>query len=343
MQRSSVAGRRFDILCGFIMVNDGKNPVFFDILRDILKGLLNMIDREYDEVEEIVELILNDYNNKRDIDKMAMFHQPDQDVIIDIIHKMLRIFFPGYYRDKVYKIFTARHTLSTLIEDVMYNLQKQINVALRNDKQYEDAEENVVRQKAKEITLEFFRQVPEMREYIDSNLTATFDGDPAASGKDEIVLSYPGLLASSVHRIANALFRLDVPLIPRMMSEYAHSKTGIDIHPGATIGKYFFIDHGTGIVVGSSTIIGEHVKLYQGVTLGALSTSGGQKLYGTKRHPTIEDHVTIYSGASVLGGETVIGHHSIIGSNAFVTESTEPNARVTINQALHYKQGENKE
>ncbi|MBP3853592.1 MAG: serine acetyltransferase [Erysipelotrichaceae bacterium] len=296
-------------------------------------------DRDYDEVEEIVELILNDYNQKRAIDKMAMFHQPDQDVIIDIINKLLRIFFPGYYRDKVYKIFTARHTLSTLIEDVMYNLHKQVMVALRNDKKYEEAEESVVRKEAKEITTEFFKKIPKMRDYIDSNLEATFDGDPAASGKDEIVLSYPGLLASTVHRIAHELFQLNVPLIPRMMTEYAHSKTGIDIHPGATIGKYFFIDHGTGIVIGSSTIIGEHVKLYQGVTLGALSTSGGQKLYGTKRHPTIEDYVTIYSGASVLGGETVIGSNSIIGSNAFVTSSIEPNARVTINQALTYRQG----
>ena len=326
------------------MVNDGYIPVIFVILDVRLKEVEIMIyEKDYDEVEEIVELILNDYNNNRDIDKMAMFHQPDQEVIIDIIHKLLRIFFPGYYRDKVYKIFTARHTLSTLIEDVMYNLQKQVMIALRNDPQYADVEENVVRKKSKEITLTFFKQIPKMRDYIDSNLEATFDGDPAASGKDEIVLSYPGLLASTVHRIAHELFGLGVPLIPRMMSEYAHSKTGIDIHPGATIGKYFFIDHGTGIVIGSSTIIGEHVKLYQGVTLGALSTSGGQKLYGTKRHPTIEDHVTIYSGASVLGGQTVIGANSIIGSNAFVTDSIEPNARVTINQALHYKQGKKTE
>lgn len=180
------------------------------------------------------------------------------------------------------------------------------------------------------------KQVPRMREYIDTDLDAMFDGDPAANSKNEIILCYPGLLASTIHRIAHVLWELEVPLIPRMMTEYAHSKTGIDIHPGATIGKYFFIDHGTGIVVGSTTTIGEHVKLYQGVTLGALSTSAGQSLHGVKRHPTIEDNVTIYSGASVLGGQTVIGHGSVIGSNAFVTSSIKPDSRVTIqNQELH--------
>ncbi len=300
-----------------------------------------MNELEFNEVESVVELVMEDYNLKREIDSRTMFHQPDQDKVITIVNKLLRIFFPGYYRDEVYKIFNMRHTLSALVEDVMYNLQKQIVIALRNDAKYENASESVVRKKAKEITLSFFQQIPRMRSYIDTDLEATFMGDPAASGKDEIVLSYPGLLATTIHRIAHVLFELDVPLIPRMMSEYAHSKTGIDIHPGATIGKYFMIDHGTGIVVGSTTEIGEHVKIYQSVTLGALSTSAGQKLHGVKRHPTIEDHVTIYSGASVLGGETVIGEHSIIGSNAFVTSSIKPHSRVTIqNQELHLKQNE---
>ena len=166
------------------------------------------------------------------------------------------------------------------------------------------------------------------------------EGDPAALNKDEIILSYPGLLATTIYRIAHELFLLNVPLIPRMMTEYAHSITGIDINPGATIGKYFFMDHGTGIVVGSTTIIGEHVKVYQGVTIGALSTSGGQSLRGIKRHPTIEDNVTIYSGASILGGETVIGEGSVVGSNAFITKSIPAGTRVTIkNQELSFKSG----
>lgn len=295
-----------------------------------------MNELEFNEVEQVVEIVMDDYNKKREIDGMTMFHQPDQDKVVEIVNKLLRIFFPGFYRDEVYKIFNMRHTLAALVEDVMFNLQKQVTIALKNEPSYAQSSENDVRKKAKEITIAFMKQVPRMREYIDTDLDAMFDGDPAANSKNEIILCYPGLLASTIHRIAHVLWELEVPLIPRMMTEYAHSKTGIDIHPGATIGKYFFIDHGTGIVVGSTTTIGEHVKLYQGVTLGALSTSAGQSLHGVKRHPTIEDNVTIYSGASVLGGQTVIGHGSVIGSNAFVTSSIKPDSRVTIqNQELH--------
>lgn len=295
-----------------------------------------MNELEFNEVEQVVEIVMDDYNKKREIDGMTMFHQPDQDKVVEIVNKLLRIFFPGFYRDEVYKIFNMRHTLAALVEDVMFNLQKQVTIALKNEPSYAQSIENDVRKKAKEITIAFMKQVPRMREYIDTDLDAMFDGDPAANSKNEIILCYPGLLASTIHRIAHVLWELEVPLIPRMMTEYAHSKTGIDIHPGATIGKYFFIDHGTGIVVGSTTTIGEHVKLYQGVTLGALSTSAGQSLHGVKRHPTIEDNVTIYSGASVLGGQTVIGHGSVIGSNAFVTSSIKPDSRVTIqNQELH--------
>lgn len=295
-----------------------------------------MNELEFNEVEQVVEIVMDDYNKKREIDGMTMFHQPDQDKVVEIVNKLLRIFFPGFYRDEVYKIFNMRHTLAALVEDVMFNLQKQVTIALKNEPSYAQSSENDVRKKAKEITIAFMKQVPRMREYIDTDLDAMFDGDPAANSKNEIILCYPGLLASTIHRIAHVLWELEVPLIPRMMTEYAHSKTGIDIHPGATIGKYFFIDHGTGIVVGSTTAIGEHVKLYQGVTLGALSTSAGQSLHGVKRHPTIEDNVTIYSGASVLGGQTVIGHGSVIGSNAFVTSSIKPDSRVTIqNQELH--------
>lgn len=295
-----------------------------------------MNELEFNEVEQVVEIVMDDYNKKREIDGMTMFHQPDQDKVVEIVNKLLRIFFPGFYRDEVYKIFNMRHTLAALVEDVMFNLQKQVTIALKNEPSYAQSSENDVRKKAKEITIAFMKQVPRMREYIDTDLDAMFDGDPAANSKNEIILCYPGLLASTIHRIAHVLWELEVPLIPRMMTEYAHSKTGIDIHPGATLGKYFFIDHGTGIVVGSTTTIGEHVKLYQGVTLGALSTSAGQSLHGVKRHPTIEDNVTIYSGASVLGGQTVIGHGSVIGSNAFVTSSIKPDSRVTIqNQELH--------
>ena len=188
------------------------------------------------------------------------------------------------------------------------------------------------------LALTFCHKIPHVRALVDTDIEATYDGDPAAYNKDEIVLSYPGLLATTINRLAHELFLLNVPLIPRIMTEYAHSRTGIDIHPGATIGEYFFIDHGTGVVVGSTTTIGNHVKVYQGVTLGALSTSEGHALHGHKRHPTIEDNVTIYSGASILGGQTVIGENCVIGSNAFITHSIPKNTRVTIkNQEQTYK------
>ena len=166
--------------------------------------------------------------------------------------------------------------------------------------------------------------------YRDTDADAVFEVDPAAYNQVEIVLCYPGFMAITTNRIAHELFLLGVPLIPRMMTEYAHSRTGIDIHPGATIGKYFFMDHGTGIVVGETSIIGEHVKVYQGVTIGALSTRGGQSLRGKKRHPTIEDNVTIYAGASILGGDTVIGAGSVIGSNVFITSSVKSDSRISV-------------
>lgn len=162
------------------------------------------------------------------------------------------------------------------------------------------------------------------------DVQAAFDGDPAAKTKEEIIFCYPGLFAIFVYRMAHELYRLKVPFIPRIMSEYAHGHTGIDINPGAVIGEYFFIDHGTGIVIGETTEIGDHVKIYQGVTLGALSTRSGQLLRDVKRHPTIEDNVTIYSSASILGGETVIGKGSVIGGNAFITSSVAPGTRVSV-------------
>ena len=203
-------------------------------------------------------------------------------------------------------------------------------LALRYSKKYKNVSEEERSEAAEQIAIAFFKKIPSIREYIETDLQAAFDGDPAAYYEEEIILSYPGLLAITVNRLAHELFRMEVPLIPRIMTEYAHSETGIDIHPGATIGKYFFIDHGTGIVVGETTEIGNNVKVYQGVTLGALSTRGGQSLHGTKRHPKIEDNVTIYSGASILGGETVIGEGAVIGSNAFITASIAPGTRVSI-------------
>ena len=170
-------------------------------------------------------------------------------------------------------------------------------------------------------------------------MEAAYEGDPAAYSTDEIVYCYPGMFAITVYRLAHILYTMGVPLLPRIMTEHAHSVTGIDINPGATIGKYFFIDHGTGIVIGETTVIGDHVKIYQGVTLGALTTRGGQSLRGKRRHPTIEDNVTIYAGASILGGATVIGRDSVIGSNVFITSSIPPCTTVSVkSQELQIRQ-----
>ena len=293
------------------------------------------------EMQEIVGNILSDYKNEdRYINKMNLFEQPDTEVVRDILNKLIKIVFPGFFREKYYRFYNLGSQLNVLIEDVVYNLQKQIFIALNQSPQYKEKGEDEVEADAREIILEFLRRIPKVREYVETDVEATFDGDPAAYNRDEIVLSYPGLLAITVSRIAHELYDLGVPLIPRIMTEYAHSRTGIDIHPGTTIGKYFFIDHGTGIVIGETAIIGEHVKIYQGVTIGALSTRGGQRLRNVKRHPTIEDNVTIYSGASILGGETVIGKNAVIGSNAFITASIPADARVSIkNQELNIKGG----
>ena len=182
----------------------------------------------------------------------------------------------------------------------------------------------------KALVAAFVARLPEVRRLVDSDIQAAYEGDPAATSPMEVVMAYPGLYAVAIHRLAHELYTLKVPIIPRIMSEIAHSKTGIDIHPGATIGEHFFIDHGTGVVIGETTVIGKNVKLYQGVTLGALSTRQGQKLAGVKRHPTLGNRVTVYSGASILGGDTVIGDDCVIGGNAFVTASVPAHTRVSV-------------
>ena len=284
-------------------------------------------------IEGVVDSILSDYGQGRDIDKIELRQHPDKEVITDIIRKLLRIVYPGYYRERSFRMYNAKHNLSMLIEDVMYNLNRQIQLVLKNEG-VEDPEE-----KAQELCLAFFDEIPAVRALVQTDVQSAYDGDPAATSKDEVIFCYPGLFAITVYRLAHVLYRLGVPMIPRIMTEHAHGLTGIDIHPGATIGDHFFIDHGTGIVIGETTVIGTHVKIYQGVTLGGLTTRGGQSLRGKKRHPTIEDNVTIYAGASVLGGETVIGRDCVIGSNAFITKSVPPCTTVSMKmQELQYKE-----
>lgn len=288
-------------------------------------------------IRNIVSSILEDYGMERTIDKIDIFNQPDKQEVINIISGLLQIVYPGYYWDKTNKIYNIAHKLSVKVEDTVYHLNKQIKLALRFAPDYSDEEDAEV--KSQMITADFFHRIPYVREILETDVQAAFQGDPAAKYKEEIIMSYPGLYAITVNRLAHELFLLEVPLIPRIMTEYAHSITGIDIHPGATIGKYFFIDHGTGIVIGETAHIGDHVKIYQGVTIGALSTRDAEKLKNKKRHPTIEDNVTIYAGASILGGSTVIGENSVIGGNVFITSSIPEDTRVNMkNPELNFKQ-----
>ena len=284
------------------------------------------------KIGAIVDSILQDYSLGRDIDRLDTTGQPDREVIVDLTHKLMRIIFPGWSRNKHRRIYDARHDLSMLIEDVTFHLTEQTELILRPTL----GEEATL--KAQEIVLAFLERIPAVRAIAQTDLQAFFDGDPAAFSTDEIVFCYPGLFAVTVYRLAHELYLLKVPMLPRIMTEHAHSTTGIDINPGATIGDHFFIDHGTGIVIGETAVIGSRVKIYQGVTLGALTTRGGQSLRGQRRHPTIEDDVTIYAGASILGGNTVIGRDCVIGSNVFITHSIPPCTTVSVkSQELQYK------
>ena len=245
------------------------------------------------EIHDITRAILADYDGNRSIDKLDVFNQPDAKVIHELINELVRVAYPGFSKDKHYRIYDIHNNMSMVIEDIAFRLNKQISIALRYGKASDDQKLSETREQSQRITLAFLRKIPEIRAYLATDVAAVFDGDPAAESADEIIFAYPGLYAITIFRFAHVLYEMQVPVIPRIMTELAHSKTGIDINPGATIGKYFMIDHGTGIVIGETTEIGEHVKIYQGVTLGALSTSGGRKLFNKKRHPTIEDYVTI--------------------------------------------------
>jgi serine O-acetyltransferase len=235
--------------------------------------------------------------------------------------------FPGFFGTENTAYVSLHDFAGNTLAGIYEKLFRQIRTALL----YQEREKVIegVEERAEHLTLEFIHALPDIQQMIFKDVEAELQGDPAASSKEEIIFSYPGIFAIFVYRIAHILYELKVPFIPRIMTEYAHGKTGIDINPGAKIGEYFFIDHGTGIVIGETTVIGNHVKIYQGVTLGALSTRKGQALSGVKRHPTIEDYVVIYANTTILGGETIVGRNSVVAGNTFVTESIPENSRVS--------------
>ena len=282
------------------------------------------------KIESLVNLIKDDYRQNSVIDKLDIFQQPSKGEIIKILNKLQSIMYPGYFRNNVYKFYTIGNNMSMLLEDALFNLIKQTNLVLKQDMRYKEMPADKIEKISREKIMIFMDKIPLIREYLNTDIEAAYLGDPAAYSKEEIIFSYPGLYAIFVNRIAHQLYKLDIPVIPRIMTEYAHGLTGIDIHPGASIGKYFFIDHGTGVVIGETTIIGDNVKIYQGVTLGALSTNGGQKLKNIKRHPTLGNNVTVYSGTSILGGDIVIGNNVVIGGNCFIISSVSEGSKVVM-------------
>jgi len=252
--------------------------------------------------------------------------------VVEVIQRTRRLLFPGYFDGQVLDANRIEYAVGMEVTDLFETLSQLIALSIRHDCQRYQLVCSHCQERGQEEAVRFLEALPEIREVLTTDVQAAYDGDPAARTIDEVVISYPGALAVTVHRIAHRLWQQQVPLVPRMMSEYAHSITGIDIHPGASIGSSFFIDHGTGVVIGETTSIGKRVRLYQGVTLGALSLPKEEvnRLRGAKRHPTIEDDVTIYSGATVLGGKTVIGAGSVIGGNVWITESVPPGTRVFL-------------
>ena len=297
------------------------------------------------KIDDILEAVLASYAQYPAIGKIGETHFPKRHLILSALKKLQCVIFPGFFDEKELRKDNIRFYTGQLLEEIREILTEQIAKTLRLFvEEFRDASADTVRKRSEEIVGRFLVAIPRIRENLATDIEAAYEGDPAAFSRDEVISSYPGIYATMVNRIAHELYELGVPLIPRIMTEHAHSVTGIDIHPGAKLGKYFFIDHGTGIVIGETSEIGEHAKIYQGVTLGALSTRGGQLLKGKKRHPTIEDDVTIYSGASILGGETVISEGAVIGGNAFVTKSVPEQTRVSAKMPeLQFKRHENVE
>lgn len=287
--------------------------------------------------EQVINRIMESYQEHEETIHVDSVNMVNKDILIDVLEEIRKIIFPGFFDQNRLRSEYMKYLLGERVEFVQYHLKKQIARALGNAKGYEQCLQEELSAKADEIVEKFLEKIPEIREYLYTDVQAAYDGDPAAYSTDEVIFSYPGIFTITVYRVAHELVKLGVPLIPRIMTEYAHSLTGIDINPGAEIGKYFCIDHGTGIVIGETTTIGEHVKIYQGVTLGALSTKRGQLLKGEKRHPTIGNYVTIYSNTSVLGGNTVIGDGVTIGGNAFIVDSISAGMKVNVkNPELQY-------
>lgn len=287
-------------------------------------------------IDEAAEKLAANYA-KQEIFEIAIGEKiPRRAAIIEVLLELRRLMFPGYFGSENMAYVSFKNFAGNALAVVYEKMFKQVYIALS----YKESKTNLkeMEGRTEQLVLGFLNKLPEIQTQLLKDVEAELMGDPAAKSKEEIIFSYPGIFAIYVYRVAHELYNMGIPFIPRIMSEYAHSDTGIDINPGAQIGDYFFIDHGTGIVIGETTVIGSNVKLYQGVTLGALSTRKGQDLSGVKRHPTIEDNVVIYANATILGGGTVIGKNSVIAGNSFITGSIPANTKVSTNlPELNYK------
>ena len=275
-----------------------------------------------DIILETAKRLTANYETQDAVETSLKRNLPDREEVYRILEDLHKITFPGYFGTE--RFLSWESFSEGVLLSLHARLEKQIRKVLIGTCKEED-----IRERAEALTNEFLQQIPRVQELLMKDVDATMAGDPAANNKTEVILAYPGMYAIFVYRYAHILYELKVPVLPRIMSEYAHGQTGIDINPGATIGEYFFIDHGTGIVIGETSIIGNGVRIYQGVTIGALSTRKGQALSGIKRHPTIEDNVIIYANATILGGDTVVGRNATVAGNTFVTESIPADAKVS--------------
>jgi serine O-acetyltransferase len=285
------------------------------------------------ELPHLVEGMLASYRGDPRAQHVNRRFLPSRDEILEIVRLLLELFYPGYYGRQDLTDENLAFHVGNLLSTLREKLQRQVETCLCFAAECDGAPTHDCREAARRVTSALLARLPAVREALILDVQAAYDGDPAAESLDEVILAYPGFLAITVHRVAHELHAMGVPLMPRIMSEWAHSQSGADIHPGARIGRSFFIDHSTGVVVGETTTIGSNVKLYQGVTLGALSIpkdARGRVIRDTRRHPAVEDGVTIYANATVLGGNTVIGADAVVGGSVFVTESVPPSTRVAL-------------
>jgi len=289
--------------------------------------------RRLGELPGIAKALLATYEEQKTIHHIGVVPLPSKDATVRILELLFDILYPGYFGEQALDKSNVGFIVGHKLNDLYDLLTEQVYRAIKHECRRLGSVCTHCKVRSEDVAIDFLRGLPALRELLAEGAQAAYDGDPAAKSQGEVVFSYPATVAITTYRLAHQLLEMGVPLLPRIMTEHAHSHTGIDIHPGARIGRRFFIDHGTGVVIGETTIIGDDCRLYQGVTLGAMSFPkgpDGQLIRGRKRHPTLEDRVTVYAGATILGGDTVIGHDSVIGGNVWLTKSVPPNSKVLI-------------